>query len=611
MLKSCFESYKKHPIAFTIGPLLKILEAIFDLLIPLFMKAIIDLSVYENVSDISNPLTRLIGSFIRIIPAWINNNQPLNDALIGGTIILIMGVVGFLTTMLTQYIAAKTSCDVATEIRNSLYKKILLLSKDKKNQIGNNKLLTIINSDSYQVQQGVLIFIRLIVRAPFIVIGALAISFILNFYVGLVFLCIIPLILLIIFIVMRKSSKEYLNIQNRLDDISTKTVDTINGTKIIRGFNKVEEEQYHFEKKVNSYKKQALFVNRINAFINPLTFAVISLATISVVLIGGLAINSGSSHQDNISLASIIITEIAYLMQIFVTLMQLSNVILILTKAGASRKRIDEVLSLEETIVDKETGIVKEINNGDELIKFDNVCLSYLKGGNYALENISFVLKKGESLGIIGGTGSGKSSIISLIERNIDSTKGNILYKGEDIKQYKLSTLRENIGLVAQKSLLFKCSIRSNLLIAKEDATDEEMINALKCAKAYDFMKDYDDGLDHIVNEKGSNFSGGQRQRICIARALLKNSELLILDDSTSALDLLTDKEVRNNISKQYPNTTKIIVSQRVSSIMDLDNIIVLSYGRIDAFGKHQDLLKTSSIYKSLYESQLEKGGVK
>ena len=611
MIKSCFDSYKKHPIAFTIGPILKILEAIFDLLIPLFMKAIIDLTAYGSPDLIPNPLSQALGYLIRSLGEWVPDNRALSDALIGGTIILVMGIVGFGVTMITQYIAARTAMSVGTDIRDSLFKKIMSFSKATKNKIGNNKLLTIINSDSYLVQTGVLIFIRLIVRAPFIILGSLVISFILNVNIGFIFLVIIPLILLIIFLVMRKSSKEYLNIQQKLDDISVKTTDTIEGSKIIRGFDKVKDEQYHFEKKASSYKKQAIFVNTINALINPLTFAVISIATILVVTFGGLSLDTASDAKEAVLFASMIITEVAYLTQIFTTLMQLSNVILTLTKAGASRKRINEVLSIEETIVNDGEGIVKEINGGEELLSFKNVSLSYVSGGNLALDNISFSLNKGTSLGIIGGTGSGKSSIISLIERNIDPVDGTVSYKGEDIKSYRLNSLREDIGLVAQKSLLFKGTIKSNMLFAKEDASDEEIINALKLAKAYDFVKEYEDNINHEVKEKGSNFSGGQRQRLCIARALLKNPELLILDDSTSALDLLTDREVRENISKNFKGISKIIVSQRVSTIKDTDQIIVLSFGKVEAIGTHDELLRKSPVYKSIYESQLNNGGAK
>lgn len=603
------ESYRKHIWALLLGPFLKVIEAVFDLLIPLFMKAIIDLASYSTPNAIPNPLSRLLASFIRIFPS-INGHPHLSDALIGGAIILLMGVVGFLITMICQYIAAKTSVEVGSEIRDSLFEKIMSLSLKEKNKIGNNKLLTIINSDSYLVQQGVLIFIRLIVRAPFIIIGSLVISFILDYRIGFVFLAIVPIILLIIFIAMRKSSKEYLAIQEKLDELSSKTTDTISGTKIIRGFNKVSEENTHYEKKATSYKSKATFVGAITALINPLTFAVISLATIMVTYFGGMSILHSHISSEMSLYASTLITEIAYLTQIFVTLMQLTNVVLILTKAGASTKRVNEVLSITPTIIN-DSDVSKSINVGEEIISFNNVSLSYVEGGNNTLEDISFSLKKGKSLGIIGPTGSGKSSIISLIERYIDPTNGDIFYKGISSKEYSLSKLREDIGYVPQKSLLFKGSIKSNLLFAKEDASEEEMVTALKLACAYEFVSKYEDGLNHEVKEGGSNFSGGQRQRLCIARALLKHPEILILDDSTSALDLLTEKTVRENISKTYKDLTKIIVSQRIASIKDSDEIILLTKGHISAIGSHEELLKTSKTYKEIYMSQVEEGDKK
>ena len=605
MIQKTSQSYKHHLVAFIIAPLLKIFEAIFDLLIPLFMKAVIDLAIYSKPENITNPLSQALAYFIRLFGTWIPDNLPLSDALVGGTIILVMGIVGFGLTMITQYVAAKTAMDVGTEIRDSLFRKIMSFSRREKNKCGNNKLLTVLNSDSYLVQQGVLIFIRLIVRAPFIILGALVISFILDYRVGFVFLAIIPLIVLIIFIVMRKSSKEYLSIQEKLDVLSSHTTDTIEGTKLIRGFDKVDEEIKYFEKKVNAYKNRAVYVSKINSLINPLTFAVISIASILVVVFVGLNIINITNNSEAVLLATTIITEIAYLTQIFVTLMQLSNVILILTKARASRKRVDEILSIEPSIINNNSSSSETTS---VIVEFKNVSLSYVEGGNNALTGISFSLPKGGSLGIIGGTGSGKSSIASLVDRFIDASSGEVIYKGSNIKDYSLSLLRNEIGYVPQKAVLFKGSIRSNLLMGNLNASDEMMKQALKDACAYDFVSKYEDGLDHAVEEKGLNYSGGQRQRLSIARALLKNPELLILDDSTSALDLLTDKAVRENIKNNYQNITKIIISQRVSTIKDLDEIIVLSYGKVVGKGKHSYLLKHCKEYKEIYDSQVTKG---
>ncbi len=608
MVKKVSESYSHHKVAFILGPLLKMVEAFFDLLIPLFMKAIIDLTAYPDPNDIPSAISSALGKFIRLFGTWVPSNQVLSDALVGGTIILVMGIVGFGLTMITQYIAAKTAISVGTEIRDSLFNKILSLSKKEKDQIGNSKLLTVLNSDSYQVQNGVLYFIRLIVRAPFIILGALVFSFILNVKIGFVFLAIVPLILIVVFVIMNKSSKGYVNIQEQLDTLSSRTNDTLEGSKAIRAFNKQSEENQKYEKEVDSYKTKSLKVSKLNSLINPLTFAITGIATIMVVIFGATSI-FGNTSSEALTFASTIIAEVSYLSQIFFTTVQLTNVVLILTKAKVSSKRVDSVLEIIPSIQDAENPITKDISDGEEIIKFNNVYLGYKDGGNYALQDINFTLHKGETLGIIGGTGSGKSSVISLIERFLDTSKGEVLYKGENIKNYSLDSLRNEIGLSPQKASLLKGTIKSNLLVANPSATEEEINNALTDSMAIDFVNEKENGLDSPVEEEGHNFSGGQRQRLNIARALLKNPEILILDDSTSALDLLTDKKVRQNIQNHYQNLTKIIVSQRVSTVKDSDLILVFDEGKLIAQGKHNELLKSCSIYKEIYQTQVEMEG--
>lgn len=599
MINKVSDAYKRYWKELVFGPTLKMIEAIFDLFIPLIMKAVIDLSNGKS----RDVVTDKIGNFIKLFGTWVDN-PTLNYALIGGTIILIMGILGFATTMVTQYIAAKTAVNVGTLVRNSLYKKILSLSKKEREEIGNNKLLTILNADSYQVQQGVLIFIRLIVRAPFIILGALIISLILNWQIGLIFLCIIPLILLVVFVIMSKASKEYLSIQGKLDSLSNKTSDTLDGAKVIRAFNREDYENKKFESATADYEKNAIKVGKLNAFINPLTFAIIALATTFVILFGGLPIFEAS---ENTALSSTVITEVAYLAQIFTTLVQLTNVVMVLTKANVSSKRVDSVLTITPKIVDKEDAITKDIKDGDEILSFNSVSLGYKDSGNLALTDIDFKINKGQSLGIIGGTGSGKSTLINLVERFLDASSGEVDYKGINIKDYRLQSLRNEIGFVPQKSVLFKGTLESNLKMSNPNASEEEMTSALKNAMAYDFVSKYDDYLNHEVEEGGKNFSGGQRQRLCIARALVKNPEIIILDDSTSALDLLTDKTVRENIHNNYKGITKIIVSQRVSTVKDCDLILVLEAGKIIGKGNHEELLRDCKAYYETYESQTKK----
>ena len=604
MVKRIGQIYRKHFVALTIGPLIKLIEAFFDLLIPLFMKAIIDLNQYGEPSAIPNHFSQKLGSFIRLFGTWIPDNQSLNDAIIGGVIILVMGVIGFAFTMLTQYIAARTATSVGTEVRKCLYAKIISLSKKDREKFGNGRLMTSLNSDSYQIQQAILFFIRLVVRSPAIILGSLIFSFILDWRIGLAFIALVPTLLIVIFLVLGQSSKKYLSIQEALDDISTKSSDDINGARVIRVFNKQEDETQNFGEITSVYKDKSINVHKINSLINPIVFAATALITILIVfLVRGTLLDG--SDAEKVVISSTIIAEMAYLAQIFFAVTQLPPVLLDIIKGGVARKRINEILSLTPSITSG-TQTNDSFTDG-ELIAFKNVYFSFKENSkNYALNDTSFSLNKNETLGIIGGTGSGKSTVINLIERFYDVSKGEILYKDINIKDYVLSDLRKDIGLVNQKSRLFKGTIKSNFLMANPNLSDEEIEQALKQAEAYEFVSKYEEYINHEVVEGGTNFSGGQRQRLCIARALAKKPELLILDDATSALDLLTDKRIRTTL-KEMKDVTKIIVSQRVATISDADQIIVLDKGHIVGIGKHEELLNNCDIYKEIYETQVKK----
>lgn len=592
MIKRVSESYKHNFAIIAFGPFLKIIEAIFDLLIPLIMKAVIDLNNGKDPKGLS--------AFVRMFNP---DATPLGDALAGGIIILIMGIVGYVITMISQYLAAKASVNVGTEVRGSLYRKVLTLSKDEREQIGNARILTLINSDTYQLQHGVLLFVRLVVRAPFILIGSLVISFTLDWRIGLAFTAIVPLIALVYFIVFKKSSKQYVDIQSNLDDLSNSTSEVSDGARVIRASNQQEQENIKFEKKTSSYEQKSIKVNRLNALVNPLTFAITSLVLIAIILV----MKNSLFSADNIEIVSTIIAEMAYLSQIFFVVVQLSQVVVEIVKASVSRKRIDQLLAVTPKIVNSDNPKTNSVALGDKLIKFENVSFSFNNDENYFLNDLSFEIRKGETLGIIGGTGSGKSTIINLIERFYDTSKGQILYKGIPLKEYDLNALRNDIGLVNQKSSLFNGTIKDNYLMSNKNASDEDIVNALKQAEAYEFVNKLDDGINHQVKEGGTNFSGGQRQRLCIGRALVKKPEILILDDSTSALDLLTDKKIRTTIN-EIKDMTKVIVSQRVSTIQNADFIIVLEGGRVVGQGKHNDLLKECPIYQEIYETQIKKG---
>ena len=595
MIRRVSDSYKNNIVSIALGPFLKVIEAIFDLLIPLFMKAIIDLNQYGEPSSIPNQISASVASFIRLF----NQGGGINDALMGGIIILAMGILGYVITMCSQYLAARCSVDVGTEVRSALYQKALVLSKQEREEIGQSKLLTVINSDTYQLQHGVLLFVRLMVRAPFILIGSLIMSFILDWRVGLAFTAIVPLLFLVNYLVLKRSSRGYVEIQNDLDELSNKTSETTDGARVIRASNQENDENKQFSNQTKSYQDKAIKVNRLNSLINPLTFAITSIVLIVIILL----LKDALFGPDNTLIASTIIAEMAYLSQIFFVVVQFSQVIIEIVKAHVSRKRIDSVLLFKQSIV---SGDQTSNNEEAPLIKFDHVSFSFDNSDNYFLHDLDFEIREGETFGIIGGTGSGKSTIINLIERFYDVDKGQILYKGVPIKQYDLMALRNDVGLVNQKSSLFKGTIKSNYLMSKPTANEEDIIGALKDAQAYEFVSKYNDTINHEVNEGGANFSGGQKQRLCIGRALIRKPKLLILDDATSALDLLTDKKVRETISS-YKDMTKVIISQRVATIQNADYILVLEGGQVVGQGKHQDLLKNCPIYQEIYETQIRK----
>ena len=598
MINKVSESYKRHILIIGLGPFLKIIEAIFDLLIPLIMKAVIDLSRYNDPKAIPNVISSSLGSFIRIFSP---SATALSDAIAGGIIILIMGIVGYVITMISQYLAARASVDVGTEVRSALFKKTLMLSKKEREEIGNAKLLTLVNSDSYQLQHGVLLFVRLVVRAPFILIGSLIISYILDWRIGLAFTAIVPLIFLVEFLVLKHSSKGYVQIQSDLDNISNSTSEVSDGSRVVRASNQEDFENQKFEEKTNSYLDKSIRVNRVNSLINPLTFAITSIVLIVIILL----LQDDLFGVEHVLVTSTIIAEMSYLAQIFFVVTQLSMVFVEIVKASVCRKRIDSVLSIKPQIVNSNEPKTGEVKYGEQLIKFDHVSFAF-NDNNYFLNDLDFEIRKGETFGIIGGTGSGKSTIINLIERFYDTSKGTIYYKGIPIKEYDLNSLRNDVGLVNQKSSLFKGTIKSNYLMSNPAATDEDIIEALKQAEAYEFVSKYDDDINHPVREGGTNFSGGQRQRLCIGRALVKKPEVLILDDSTSALDLLTDKKIRSHIAS-FKDMTKIIVSQRVSTIQNADFILVLEGGQVVGQGKHEGLLVNCPIYKEIYETQVKK----
>lgn len=575
-MEKTWDSIKKYKKEFILGPIFKIVEVVFELMIPFLMKYMINTG----------------------IPSF-QNYEGVGKILYPGLIIIAFCIFGFLSTLVCQYFASVASQGFGTDLRNRIFLKVNSLSLKDIDNFGRGNLINLITNDTTRVQTGIAMLIRLAIRAPVLVIGSLVCSFIIDYRVGLMFLILIPIISLILAIILTKNSKNYLRVQQRLDDISNYSNDSLKGSRVIRAFNKENTIINQYKNKTEKYFKETKKANLVAALINPLTFLVVNIGIMLVIYFGGnLTINNELTNGDLVAL-------ISYLNQILMALIVVSNLVIIFTKAFSSQKRIDQLLQSETSIVNYSKYKDISLNYGDEFINFENVSFKYEDDGNEVISNINFKINKGEKIGIIGGTGSGKTTLIKLIERFYDVTSGELLYKGHDIKDYDLDKLHQEISLVNQRSVLFNGTIKSNILIGNKDATDEEIINALKNSEAYKFVKEYSDFIDHEVYENGKNFSGGQKQRLSLARALIKDSELLILDDSTSALDYLTDKNVRENINKMK-DLTVIFISQRTSSIQHCDKIIVVDNGKIDAIGTHEELLNTSLIYKEIYDSQVK-----
>ena len=568
---------KKYGFKVFLAPTLKLFEVATELFSPFLVRYIIDEGIAKN--------------------DW-NFTWKASLILFG------VALLGFLFTMLAQYLCSRVACDYAHDLRKQVFHKVSSLSDKQLDTFGKEKILTIVNNDTFAMQSGVNMFMRLIFRPPFLFIGATILSFIIDIRAGFIYVGALIACAIVIGVVMVASNEKYTAIQASLDEMTLISGDALSGAKPVRAFNKEEHEETRFNVSVANYKHRNLDLASTNAWLNPLTFFFVNAALILVVYVGGFSggENSGLTTGQIVSL-------ISYLVSCLAAMIMFSRMIFALNKASASKKRIDSLLALEGDI--KNTGIITkdEEASGSKLIEFKDVSLTYGKEGDKpAVSNLTFRIDQGETVGIIGGTGSGKSTAISLLLRLYEPTSGQIFYRGIPLYEYDLNALRKEISVALQKPSIFKGTIRSNLLLSKKDATEEEMVKALKDALAYDYVSKYDDFLDHEVEEGGANLSGGQKQRLLIARALLKGGDLLILDDCMSALDYLSDQKVRSNISK-IKGLTKIIVSQRASSLIDCDKILVFDNGQIIASGKHEELLKSCDIYREIFE--IQKGGVR
>lgn len=565
--------YKKESI---IGPLFKLLEATFELIVPVIMAQIIDIGIRQN-------------------------NVPYIWKM--GAVLVGLGVLGLTCSLCAQYFAAKAAMGFGAELRYDLFKHIEGLSYAEVDQAGGSTLVVRMMSDTTQVQSGVNLVLRLFLRSPFIVIGALIMSFAINVKAALIFCVTVPLLALVIYAIMCLSIPLYKKVQRQLDRVQQSTRENLAGIRVVRAFRTQDEEKEEFAQECDDLKGLQMKVGSISALMNPMTYVIVNAGILAIVWFGGIQVNVGSLTQGNV------IALVNYMTQILLALVALANLIITFTKALASAGRITEIFDLSSSIQSGEKTADGQTENRKQIPRVEMKKVDFVYSGDKepVLRDLNFSIMAGETIGIIGGTGSGKSSLVNLIPRFYDVASGQVLMNGLDVREWDLSKLREKVGIVPQKAVLFHGTIRENMQMGKENATDEEIHEALRTAQAEEVVAGKPDGLDTMISESGKNLSGGQRQRLTIARALVRKPEVLILDDSASALDFATDSKLRKAIAENTHDMTVFIVSQRASSIMQADRIIVLDDGQMVGYGNHRELLKSCKVYQEICSSQLSK----
>ncbi|HOJ79521.1 MAG TPA: ABC transporter ATP-binding protein [Clostridiales bacterium] len=588
-----------------IGPLFKLLEACFELIVPLVMANIIDIGI--------------------------KNGDKAYILKMGGIMVL-LGVLGLVCSLTAQYFAARAALGFGTALRNDLFAHVNSLSLSEIDKIGTSTLITRITGDVSQVQTGVNLVLRLLLRSPFIVAGAVIMSFTIHAELALIFLAVSLLISLVIYLIMTRSVPHYKSAQSKLDRVSLITRENLSGVRVIRAFSRQKDELERFGQAHDDLTGTQLLVGRISALLNPATYLVLNAGIIAILWFGGITVYHGDISQGEV------IALINYMSQILLALLALSNLIISVTRASASAVRINEIFAVKPSMADggaalpgeasedqtaglevKKTGpghpkagsMEAKAGPGAPKVEFRDVSFSYNRSDEKALSDITFQAGSGETIGIIGGTGSGKTTLVSLIPRFYDVTGGEVLIDGINVKDYPFSELRKKVAVVPQKAVLFRGTIRQNMQWGKKDATDEEIYKALEIAQAREFVDAKPDGLDTMVMQGGTNLSGGQRQRLTIARALVAGPQVLILDDSSSALDFATEARLRKSLMAQTRDMTVFIVSQRASSIKHADRIIVLDNGMVAGIGKHDELLETCEVYREICLSQLSEDEVK
>lgn len=570
------KGYKKETI---LAPLFKMLEASFELFVPLVIAAIIDTGIEtENVSYILRMALLLIA----------------------------LAVIGLVCSLTAQYFAAKAAVGFSAKLKHALFQHIEGLSFKELDHLGTSTLITRMTSDVNQVQSGVNLVLRLFLRSPFIVFGAMIMAFTIDVKAALIFVVAIPLLAIVVFGIMLISIPLFKRVQAALDRVLGITRQNLTGARVIRAFHQEQSEIDSFDEKNDTLTGLQKFVGRISALMNPITFIIVNGAIVALIWVGALRVDNGVITQGEV------VALVNYMSQILVELVKLANLIITVTKAVACGNRIQSVFELRSSMAEGNVTAFLEAGKKDKgpetpAVEFCNVELCYNAGADSSLSGIDFSVKKGETVGIIGGTGSGKSSLVNLIPRFYDVTSGKVLINGTDVKEYGFDALRERVGIVMQKAVLFKGTIRENLRWGRGDASDEELWEALRISQSQEFVKEKEGQLDFEIAQGGKNLSGGQRQRLTIARALVRKPEILILDDSASALDYATDARLRKAIKELGGGMTVFIVSQRTASIMYADKIIVLDDGRIAGMGTHQELLEGCEVYQEIYYSQFEK----
>lgn len=583
------KSFKKQVI---IGPFFKLLEAIFELIVPLVMASIIDKGIA---------------------------NGDKSYVLKMGGVMILLGVLGLVFALICQYSAALASQGVGTKLRNDLFRHINSLSYKEIDELGTNSLITRITNDVNQIQLVVAMLIRLVIRAPFLVIGAAVMALMIDLKLGLIFIVVAPLVSAVLYFVMSRSVPFYKVRQTKLDEVSLITRENLSGARVIRAFSKQEHEKKRFNESSDEVADIAIRVGKLSAFLNPATFIILNVAIIAIIWFGGFRVDNGSLTQGQI------IAFVNYMTQISLALVVVANLVVIFTKGSASAARINEIFETESSVIEgnyasdavdnnsniTNIGEAHNTTNSVPKIQFKDVSFSYHGNEEYSLEHLTVEIQRGETVGIIGGTGSGKTTLVNLLPRFYDTSKGSILIDGVDVKEYSLEALRKQFGIVPQKAALFGGTILENMRFAKEDATLEEIRKAAKIAQAEEFIESKPEGYNEVVSQGGKNLSGGQKQRLTIARALVGNPEVLILDDSASALDFATDAKLRKAIHENCEGMTVFIVSQRANSIKYADKIIVLDDGIVKGIGTHDELFESCEVYREICLSQLSEEEVR